>query len=242
MRIEFLGTSHGVPSATRYCTSILLESNGALYVFDAGAPVADLLTRKGYSFSALKAVFVTHLHGDHIASLPNLLDLCNWYHRDATFETFVPEERGATLLHQFTELTMNRPLREGLTISVFEEGEVYRDDNITVRAVKTEHVKGMLCYGFLIEGEGKRVYLTGDMSHTLDDFPAFLQQEPTDLIITEMAHFPAERLFEKLKTCKTKSICLNHIFPIEKADEALAMRDRLPAPVFVSCDNDSIVL
>ena len=47
MKITFLGTSHGVPAADRYCSSTMLEINGARYFIDAGAPLIDILLRRG---------------------------------------------------------------------------------------------------------------------------------------------------------------------------------------------------
>ena len=242
MRIEFFGTSHGVPSDIRYCNCIMLESEGSRYLFDVGAPAADLMTRKGYPFSSLKAVFVTHLHGDHIGGLPNLLDLSNWYYRDSAYRVLLPEERGVTLLQQYIEVTSALPLREALALSSFEAGEIYRDEHITVRAVEVAHSPAVKSFGFLVECEGKRIYFTGDMCHDLHDFPAFLYENEVDLLITELAHFPVSLLFEKLATCKAKRICLNHVYPVGKIDEALARRAELTGELFAACDNDIIVL
>ena len=61
MKITFLGTSHGVPSPTRYCSATLLEVEDRAYLIDAGAPVADLLIRRGVPFEKLRAVFTTHI-------------------------------------------------------------------------------------------------------------------------------------------------------------------------------------
>ena len=43
MRITTLGTSHGDPTATSFQSSILLETGGGFYLFDAGEPVSALL-------------------------------------------------------------------------------------------------------------------------------------------------------------------------------------------------------
>ena len=62
MKITFLGTSHGVPAADRYCSSTMIDVNGCLYFIDAGAPLIDLLLRRGADLNQVKAVFTTHLH------------------------------------------------------------------------------------------------------------------------------------------------------------------------------------
>ena len=65
MKITFVGTSHGVPEKNRYCTCIMLESGGAIYFIDAGAPIVDFLVNNGKSVNDLRAVFTTHVHSDH---------------------------------------------------------------------------------------------------------------------------------------------------------------------------------
>lgn len=75
MKITFLGTSHGVPEVNRFCTSVLLESGGKHYLIDAGAPISDLLIRNKVAFKDISAIFITHLHGDHVDGLVQFADL-----------------------------------------------------------------------------------------------------------------------------------------------------------------------
>ena len=53
MDLHFLGTSHGVPSADRYCQSILAQTAQGGILIDAGAPVMDLLLRMDYPLTSL---------------------------------------------------------------------------------------------------------------------------------------------------------------------------------------------
>ena len=45
MKITYLGTSHGVPTETRFTTSFLLQVGDNSYIIDAGAPIASLLLK-----------------------------------------------------------------------------------------------------------------------------------------------------------------------------------------------------
>lgn len=237
MKIEFFGSSHGIPTDIRYCTSLCIEAGGARYLFDAGAPVTHLFLRKQYPLASLRAVFVSHMHGDHVAGLPELLDLCNWALRDAAFTVYFPEARGVSLIEGYVACVSGAALRPELKLAVVEEGVCYEDENIRVRAVRVDHVKDLPSYGYLIEAEGKCVYFSGDMSYDLHDFPAMLYETETDLLITEFAHCEASTLYAHLEKCKAKRICLNHIWPLEKRLSDMAAIWKLPHEPIVAEDD-----
>ena len=62
MRIKFLGTAAGVPSAGRECSSVMLQVRDAVYLIDAGASVTHKLCNADISLDKIKAVFFTHSH------------------------------------------------------------------------------------------------------------------------------------------------------------------------------------
>ena len=88
MKITFLGTGHGVPTAERACSSIMIEIGDAIYLFDAGCPVTDRLLALGHEITEVKAVFNTHTHSDHVAGIYHLADLCNWRYRDSEIDIY----------------------------------------------------------------------------------------------------------------------------------------------------------
>ena len=103
MKITFIGTSHGVPTGERFCTCMMLESNGALYFIDAGAPVIDFLLRKNKSVNDLRAVFTTHVHSDHTVGIVHLADLMNWYYKKSSAEFFVTEQEHIDKMHRLLD-------------------------------------------------------------------------------------------------------------------------------------------
>ena len=222
MKLTFLGTSHGVPMVDRHCTSTLLEVGAAAYLFDAGAPVADLLIRCGVPFEKLQAVFTTHIHGDHTFGLPTLCSLASWFYKDSSFDVYLTEKEGMEALRS------------------------YNDGNLSVTAIPTRHMEGIGCpsYAYLIQAEGKRLLFTGDL-HFADaaDFPAEAGQ-PTDLILCEMAHFGSEVIFPKLAACPTKQVLFHHVYHGYEESMA-AIRDangRYPFPVRAVEDGEVVQL
>lgn len=75
MEIEFLGTSSGTPTKTRNVSALALRSPlaGRWYLVDCGEGTQHRLLRTSLSLMSLRAIFITHVHGDHCYGLPGLL-------------------------------------------------------------------------------------------------------------------------------------------------------------------------
>ncbi len=237
MKLIFLGTSHGVPLADRFCSATLLECCGKYYLIDCGAPVAQLLVRYGISYNDLKAVFISHAHDDHTFGLPHLLSLGTWYYKNAGFPVYLSDEEESlkNYLLDYMGLDESR-----MPLYAVKAGDFYIDENIKVTAVPTNHVDGaFLSFSFVIEGEGKRIVFTGDL-HSSDpvDFPKIAFEQPTDAIITELVHFRPEKIIEKIKQCPTKQVLFNH-YHEEWALKAIETM-KLPFPTIAVKDGDII--
>lgn len=76
MKLTFLGTGAGKPSVRRNVTAIaldLVQERGSVWLFDCGEATQHQLMRSPVSAHKIEAVFMTHLHGDHLWGLPGLL-------------------------------------------------------------------------------------------------------------------------------------------------------------------------
>lgn len=242
MKITFLGTSHGVPSASRYCSSALVECDDNVYLIDGGAPVADLLIRYGIPYEKLRGVFVTHMHSDHTFGLLHLCSLADWYFRQSSFDVFLPEDEGIDAFRRLLLVSDKSFDEERIRLKKSCSGVMYADGCLTVTAIPTRHLNdGFPSFAYLLEGEGKRVVFTGDL-HGQDaaDFPAPALQQPSDAIVCEMAHFSPEVIFPYVEQCPTKRFLFNHIY--DSDGEAFrrieALNDRLPIPVIAVSDGD----
>ena len=215
MKITFLGTSHGIPSETRFCSAALLETGGRAYLIDAGAPVADLLIRRGVPFTALCAIFTTHIHADHTLGLLPLVSLCNWKYKETSFDIFLTEDEGVEAFRRVVDVTDGGFSADRLRFRKTVPGVFYADDRITVTAIPTrhmEHQNGRPSYAYLIDAEGKRVVFTGDL-HWGDaaDFPRQAMEYPSETIVCESAHFAPATVLPYLLRCPTKRILFNHV-------------------------------
>jgi len=71
--IIILGSGCGFATKDRFCTSIALLAERNLYLLDCGEPCAALLFREGIDTLALRALFISHMHPDHMGGLASLL-------------------------------------------------------------------------------------------------------------------------------------------------------------------------
>lgn len=225
MKITFLGTSHGVPEADRYCSCTLISAGGSNYLIDAGGPVMDMLIRKGLSPVNIAAIFVTHMHGDHTNGLPAFTDLISWYFKTAVPEIYLPDQRGVDALRLWNTVVHGREPRL-LSYKVFEEGIIYNDGNLRVSAVRTQHMH--LSYAFVLETEDKRVVFTGDLAGPEKDFPTICFEKECNAIVCEAAHFPTTKAAPVFEKCLTKRIFINHIAPIHAAGIEQMQSTNLP--------------
>lgn len=240
MKITFWGTSHGVPSAERYCQSMFIETEQSGYIIDAGAPVMECLLKENYDLKKLKAVFITHLHSDHVVYLLGLLSLASWYYFDMDFDVYLPEQIGCDCITEFLKMTGCSCPNDRVRFHVIDNYEVYHDQELKVKAFPTGHLEEQHrpSYGFLLETEEKKVYISGDLNGEKIDYPDFLNEESVDVFIVECAHFSAEKLVEKLHSCKAKNVWPIHVWTLDKYQVFKSMESRLPFNMKYPKDGD----
>jgi len=232
MRITFLGTSHGVPEPNRACSCTMIEVQGRYYFIDMGMMAQQALVNRGIPMDQVKAMFFTHMHGDHLNGLPGFLDLLTWYYKTPDPVICLPQlECVDTIRAWLKHLSVDMKELEFRKIA---PGVIYDDGVLKVTAIGTQHCD--LSYAFFLEAEGKNVLFTGDLKHPTVDFPQIGTQKSMDLVVAESAHFPVEAYEAVLKGCDIGRLCINHHSPW-KATGFFELRDALaPMPVCLAQD------
>ena len=246
MNLTMLGTSHGVPSAERYTSGYMLEVGENIYIFDAGAPIMDLLLRKGKDLTKVKALFNTHGHGDHIHGGISLITLFTWCFQNTAMEVCLPDSITADAISNYLAAIDNVKVpNERIKFNIYKPGVIFDDGVLKVTAIETRHFcnQEKKSSAFLIEAEGKSILYTGDMAcdEVTDDFPAVAYERFIDIIMTECVHFSPEKLRKVMEKVNTD------IFAIIHCSESMyelvnSLNDEYPYEVILGEDDDEIEL
>ena len=238
MKIVFVGTSHGVPAADRFCSCYIIEVNGKIYMVDAGAPAAEMILRYGGNMNDFRALFTTHVHGDHTAGMVQLISLMNWYYKESSGRFFITRQNHIDATLRWLETSESGAFAyDRLHLEVPKAGVVYEDENIKAEYIPNEYMPDS--YSVLITAGEKRVLFGGDFSHCLkkDDIPKVVNEE-IDGFVCEMAHFGMADLSPYLDNIGAKRVIFTHVFPLNKYDDIEAIKGKYGFDVLTPCDGD----
>src|ERR1035438_7262193 len=72
IKVTLIGTGTPQPGMERFGPSILVQAGSENLLFDAGRGCLQRLHQINLSYDKINALFLTHLHSDHIVGLPDL--------------------------------------------------------------------------------------------------------------------------------------------------------------------------
>ena len=221
MKFITLGTACGFPVKGRGCEANLLEVNGSIYFFDAGVSLAEALANLEYDYNAVKAVFITHAHTDHINTVGQLVNLSTWRYKEMRFGVYVPTQSCVDFARLLSEsIDKGKIDEERVTFTIYDNGVIYQDENIKVTAFHSAHIEK--AHSFLVEAEGKRLFITGDLESTMESLSSEATEKSNDFILVECAHFPESVVLDVFPKLNAKRVVITHIgrtVPIEKVQQ-----------------------
>jgi ribonuclease Z len=173
-----LGTGFPRPDPNHAGAATAIVAGDGWFVVDAGRGATMRIAATDLDYAQLRAVFVTHLHSDHTAGLPDLFDTSWQFGRKTRpFELYGP--RGiARLSHAMLEffaedIHIRRDLMEkhpaiGATIKthVVSEGVVFDDGVVKVTAFAVDHRPVVPAFGYRFDSGGKSIVVSGDTRPT----------------------------------------------------------------------------
>ncbi len=95
--LNVLGTASAKPSANRNSSAQVLDVRGRLFLIDCGEGTQRQFCRSRLSFDRIDAMFISHIHGDHIFGLFGLLSTIGLATRRSNVRIFGPQALGPVL-------------------------------------------------------------------------------------------------------------------------------------------------
>ncbi len=95
--LNVLGTASAKPSANRNSSAQVLDVRGRLFLIDCGEGTQRQFCRSRLSFDRIDAMFISHIHGDHIFGLFGLLSTIGLATRRSNVRIFGPQALGSVL-------------------------------------------------------------------------------------------------------------------------------------------------
>jgi len=195
-KVILLGTAGGPTlNPERLGISTLVVAGTEQLLFDAGRGLTFALARLSIPASTVTKVFLTHLHSDHIVSIPELY-LFPWASqgRKTPLQIWGPEGTRAMtgkLTEAFAfDIHTRRDLDEkfspdGITIAATDVGEgiVYEAAGVKVTAFLVDHGPVKPALGYRVDYGGHSVVFSGDTKPN-DNLVAFARG--ADVLIHEL--------------------------------------------------------
>lgn len=153
----FLGTGGSIPTPSRGLPAIAVKRERELLLFDCGEGTQSQMARAGVSPMKVKAVFLTHFHGDHFLGLPGLVQTMALMNRGEELEIYGP--RGvAELVEKLLDLGYYT-----LTFQVrardVKPGEELRRQGYRVQTCEVEHTVESLAYAIVEDPRPGKFYI-----------------------------------------------------------------------------------
>ncbi len=177
-RVVLLGTGAGpTPKAGRQPTAAVLLHGDAAYVIDCGNGVGLQLVRAGIALHALRAIFITHHHLDHVADFGTLVAQA-WSQLRAPVKLTGPPplaRMGELYRELFAVDLASRVIEEGRTPlkdlmrvkEITGACECYADEHVKVTCLPVPHGGIDYAFAYRFDCADRSVVFSGDTALSL---------------------------------------------------------------------------
>jgi ribonuclease Z len=183
MKVTLLGTASATTlNGERFGMATLVDAGSQHLLFDAGRGALMRMHEAGEPLADLSGIFITHLHSDHIAGLPDIyatgsLPMTQGLGRKDALALWGPKGIDQVAAGIQTMFGPNNAIRlkdheiapaatHIVVHDVDHDGVVYDRDGVKVTAFLVDHGNAKPAYGYRVDYRGHSVVISGDTRYT----------------------------------------------------------------------------
>jgi ribonuclease Z len=162
IKIIVLGTAGSAPTKERRMPSVALIYEGDVLLFDCGEGTQFRMLEHGINPVRVKAIFISHVHGDHTIGIAGLVRTMGMNNRKEPLFIFVPagDEKVIQSLISFDKPLINYKI----IIRGIRSGLVYSGRDYEVLAFRLRHT--IPTYGYVFR-EKSKIKFKKELAHRL---------------------------------------------------------------------------
>jgi ribonuclease BN (tRNA processing enzyme) len=168
--VTILGSGDAFASGGRFHTSFMVETNGNGLLIDCGAAAPVSMKRHGVDSSAVDAVVISHLHGDHFGGIPFLaLDAQYLAGRTKPLVVAGPpgvSERVTGVMEGLYPGLLGDELKFPIEYEELRAGDPANIAGAVVTAYPAKHGGGAPAHSLRVEIAGRTIAYSGDTGWT----------------------------------------------------------------------------
>ena len=173
MQVVILGSGSPLPDPNRAGPSTLVRTTAGDLLFDCGRGVLMRAAAAGSAAGSFRALFLTHLHSDHITDLNDVFTM-RWVMTFAPSPLPVFGPKGTAELLKATEAMLEPDIayrlahhddltwRPSAVVTEVDQGVIFDENSVRVTAALTDHRPVLPTIGFRIDDGSSSVVIAGD--------------------------------------------------------------------------------
>lgn len=161
-KIHTLGCGSAKPSLRHQPSCTVVEHRGSLYMIDCGEGAQLAFMKQRLSFSKLRHIFITHMHGDHVLGLPGLVSTLALTGNGGELTIHVFKEGARQLKQIFDYFCRDTPFQINFDIIKPEEKVIFETKALSVRTIPLDH--RLPTVGYVFEEKPKPRHINPEMT------------------------------------------------------------------------------
>ena len=147
IKVTVLGRASAKPTVTSHPSAQIVNVNELYYLVDAGEGTQQQMFRRGINPLKLRAVFISHLHGDHVFGLFPLLSTMGLCGRQMPLKVFAPRPFDEMLEFHLKYFDEHLPYQvEWVEVDTTKHCCIFENKSVEVWSVPLRHK--IPCAGF----------------------------------------------------------------------------------------------